>query len=110
MTYSIVACTLIGTDCAENTIPLVLFTGHCLVTADCCDSTILALSVYATIFFLNRTISNSDKMQPNYNYKGEKADGKATYGAFGDVVKHRIRSGAGGNSSAKACVMSFRVH
>jgi hypothetical protein len=30
MTYSIVACEAIGTDYAENTIPL-LFTGRCLL-------------------------------------------------------------------------------
>jgi hypothetical protein len=41
MTYSIVAYTAIGTDCAES-IPL-LFTGRCLATAGCCDATVLAL-------------------------------------------------------------------
>jgi hypothetical protein len=33
MTYSIVACAAIGTDLAENTITLLLFTGHYLATA-----------------------------------------------------------------------------
>jgi hypothetical protein len=33
MTYSIVACATIGTDRAENTIPLLLFAGHYLATA-----------------------------------------------------------------------------
>jgi hypothetical protein len=33
MTYSIVACAAIGTDSAENTISLLLFTGHYLATA-----------------------------------------------------------------------------
>jgi hypothetical protein len=50
ITYSIVAYAAIGTDCAENTIPL-LFTGSGLVTACCCDSTVLALSEYATILW-----------------------------------------------------------
>jgi hypothetical protein len=49
MTYSIVVCAAIGTDRAENTPPLLLFTGCCLVTASYCESTILALSEYATI-------------------------------------------------------------
>jgi hypothetical protein len=49
MTYSTVAYTAIGTDYTENTIPLLLFMGCFLVTASCCDSTILALSEYATI-------------------------------------------------------------
>jgi hypothetical protein len=48
MTYSIVMCTAIGMDRAENTIPL-LFAGHCLVMAGCCDSTILALSEYTKL-------------------------------------------------------------
>jgi hypothetical protein len=42
MTYNIVVC-------AENAFPVLLFTGRCLVTAGCCDSTGLALSEYATI-------------------------------------------------------------
>jgi hypothetical protein len=49
MTYSTVACAAIGMDCAQNTIPLLLFTGCCLVMAGCHDSTILALSKYATM-------------------------------------------------------------
>jgi hypothetical protein len=49
VTYSIVAYASIGMDCAENTIPLLLITGRCLVTACCCDSTILGLSDYATL-------------------------------------------------------------
>jgi hypothetical protein len=51
MTYSIVACAAIGTDCTENTIAFLLFTGRWIVTAVCCDSTVLALSEYATILF-----------------------------------------------------------
>jgi hypothetical protein len=50
MTYSNVAWAAIGTDCAENTIPLLLFKGRWLVTAGCCDSTTFAFSEYATIF------------------------------------------------------------
>jgi hypothetical protein len=46
MTHSIVVCAVIGTDCAENTIPLLFFMSHCLVTTGCCDSTILASSEY----------------------------------------------------------------
>jgi hypothetical protein len=38
----------LDTDRVENTIPL-LFTDRCLVTAGCYDSTVLALSEYATI-------------------------------------------------------------
>jgi hypothetical protein len=49
MMYSIVACMAIGMDRAENIIPPLLCTGHCLVMAGCCDFTILALSEYATI-------------------------------------------------------------
>jgi hypothetical protein len=45
--FSIVAGTAIDTDSAENIIPLLLFTTHCLVTAGCCDSRVLALSEYA---------------------------------------------------------------
>jgi hypothetical protein len=33
MMDSIVTCAAIGTDCAENTIPLLLFTGHYSGTA-----------------------------------------------------------------------------
>jgi hypothetical protein len=51
MTYSIFACAAIGTQCAENTISLLLFTGRRLVTAGC-DSTILALSQHATIYLV----------------------------------------------------------
>jgi hypothetical protein len=47
MTYSIVACAAIGTECGENIIPLLLFSGRCLATAGCCDSTILALSEFS---------------------------------------------------------------
>jgi hypothetical protein len=35
MTYATVGCVAIGMDCAENTIPLLLFTGRCLVMAGC---------------------------------------------------------------------------
>jgi hypothetical protein len=51
MTYSIVACAAIGTDHAENNILLLLFTGRCLVTAGCCDSTVVASSKYAAVRF-----------------------------------------------------------
>jgi hypothetical protein len=44
ITYSIFACASICTDCAENTIPLLLVTARCVVTAGSCDSTVLALS------------------------------------------------------------------
>jgi hypothetical protein len=37
-------------DCTENTIPLLLFMGHCLVMASCCNSTIIVLCKYATIY------------------------------------------------------------
>jgi hypothetical protein len=53
--YSIFVYAAIGTDCTENTIPLLLFKGRCLVTASCCDSTLLALSKHATMF--HRTAS-----------------------------------------------------
>jgi hypothetical protein len=49
MLYSIVVCAAIGMDCVENTIPLLLFIGPCLVMAICCGSTILASSKYATM-------------------------------------------------------------
>jgi hypothetical protein len=49
ITYAVVACAAIGTDCAENNINL-FSTGRFLITADCCDSTILAFSEYATTF------------------------------------------------------------
>jgi hypothetical protein len=49
MMYCFVACAAIGTNCSENIIPLLLFTGRCLVTAGCCDSTVLALSIYLSI-------------------------------------------------------------
>jgi hypothetical protein len=52
MTYSIVACAAIGTESAENTITLLLFTGRCLVTVSCCGYTILALREYATIYYI----------------------------------------------------------
>jgi hypothetical protein len=45
VTYSIVVCAAIGMDCAENTIPLLLFMGRCLVMAVCFDCTILAILV-----------------------------------------------------------------
>jgi hypothetical protein len=43
----------LGTDRTENTVPLLLFTSRCLVTAVCCDSTILALSEYTTFRTIN---------------------------------------------------------
>jgi general stress protein CsbA len=49
MTYSIVACAPICKKCAENTIPVLLFTGRCQVTAGCFVATILASSEYATL-------------------------------------------------------------
>jgi hypothetical protein len=52
MTYLIVACAAIGKDCAENTIHLLLFTDRCLATVGCFDSTIFALSEYATVFMM----------------------------------------------------------
>jgi hypothetical protein len=51
MTYSNAACTAIGTDCAENTIPLLLFTGRRLATASCCDFTIITVSISVRILF-----------------------------------------------------------
>jgi hypothetical protein len=61
MTYFIVACAAIGTDCAGNAISL-LFTSRCLVTAGCCDFKVLALSEYATIststLFLSRSFKS----------------------------------------------------
>jgi hypothetical protein len=50
MTYSIVACAAIGRDWAETIIPLLLFTRRCLVTAGCCDCTVLGLGEYVTIW------------------------------------------------------------
>jgi hypothetical protein len=47
--YAVVGCAAIGTGSAESTIPL-LFTGIMLVTTGYLDSTILALSEYATIY------------------------------------------------------------
>jgi hypothetical protein len=46
--FSSVAGTAINMDCTDNII-LLLFMGHCLVAAGCCDSTALALSEYAAI-------------------------------------------------------------
>jgi hypothetical protein len=48
MKYSTVAYTAISMNCTENTITLFLFMGHCLAKASCFDSTIFALSEYAT--------------------------------------------------------------
>jgi hypothetical protein len=48
VTHFIVAFAVIGTNCAENNIPLFLFAGRCLVKFSCCEPTILALSEYAT--------------------------------------------------------------
>jgi hypothetical protein len=48
--FSTVVRAAIGTDWAENTIPLLLFKDRCLETAGCCDSKILALSEYAAIY------------------------------------------------------------
>jgi hypothetical protein len=53
VTYSVIACTAIGTNWADNII-LLLFTGSCLVTAGCCDSTVLASSEYATLCYVQR--------------------------------------------------------
>lgn len=39
----------IGTGCAQNSIYLLLLKGRCLVTAGCCDSTILASREFATV-------------------------------------------------------------
>jgi hypothetical protein len=52
ITYSIVAYAAIGMNCAENTIAVLLFTGRCLVTAGCCDSTVLSLSECVMIYLL----------------------------------------------------------
>jgi hypothetical protein len=59
MTYSIVAFVAIGTDCAENTIPFLLFMGRCLVTTGCCDCTDLALKEYAAIYLEFNALSSS---------------------------------------------------
>jgi hypothetical protein len=50
MTYSSVVCAAISMDCAENAIFLFLIKGRCLVTASCCDSTILALSEFVLLY------------------------------------------------------------
>jgi hypothetical protein len=50
-TYFIVACTATGTDCAENTVPMLLFTGRRLATVGCCGFTIITLSIYVPILF-----------------------------------------------------------
>jgi hypothetical protein len=55
ITYSVTGCTAVGTDCAENIIPL-LFTGCGLVMADRRDSAILALSKYAHCLAGNNNI------------------------------------------------------
>jgi hypothetical protein len=57
MMYSYVACAAFDMGCTENTIPL-LFTGRCLVAASCCESTVLALSEYATILTENICVTN----------------------------------------------------
>jgi hypothetical protein len=61
MTYSIVACAAIDKDCAENITPLMMFTSGCLATAGRCDSTILALGEYATIYFTERKVKGFAK-------------------------------------------------
>jgi hypothetical protein len=48
MTYFIVVYSAIDTHWAEVIIPLSPFTGRCLVTSECCDSKIVALSVHVT--------------------------------------------------------------
>jgi hypothetical protein len=50
MTYRIVVSAAISEVSAEDTILLLLFMGRCQVKDSCFDSTILALSNYATIF------------------------------------------------------------
>jgi hypothetical protein len=57
MTYSIVACAAISMDYAQNTIPLLLFTSCCLVTAGCRNSTTGALNEYATISLTGDTVT-----------------------------------------------------
>jgi hypothetical protein len=37
-------------DCAENTIPLLLFTGRCLVTVGCCDYDSCAMLICHIMF------------------------------------------------------------
>jgi hypothetical protein len=41
-----------STDCTENTTSLLLFTGHCLATAGCYGSTVIALSKSVTVLIL----------------------------------------------------------
>jgi hypothetical protein len=67
MIYSIVACAVIGTECAQNTTPMLLFKDRCLVTAGCCDSTILALSEYATISLIRSRSLNSISFPNQYS-------------------------------------------
>jgi hypothetical protein len=64
MMHSIAACAAIGTDCAKNAILLLWFTGRCLVTADCYDSKMFALSEYATIH-----LHMCRWAQPSFNYR-----------------------------------------
>jgi hypothetical protein len=65
MTYSTVVYVAIGKDRAENTVLLLLFSGRCLVTAVCFDSTILALSEYAAESF-QRSILRIYKMHSEH--------------------------------------------
>jgi hypothetical protein len=57
MAYSIVAFAAISMDYAQNTIPLLLFTGRCLVTASCHNSTTGALNEYATVALTGDTVT-----------------------------------------------------
>jgi hypothetical protein len=68
ITYSIVVWAAISTDCAQNTITLLLSKGRCLVMASCCDSTLLALSKHATKFYQTASIN---QVQHNFNMKFE---------------------------------------
>jgi hypothetical protein len=82
MTYSIVMCAAIGMDCTENIIPLLLFTGRCLIRASCCDSTILALSEYAMILTYLIRYSVSGYPYALWNYTNLKNCNKSCYLKF----------------------------
>jgi hypothetical protein len=59
MTYLIVTCADIGTDCAEETIPPFVVYGPLQVTAGCCDSRVLVWREYVTILSEEYKVCNS---------------------------------------------------
>jgi hypothetical protein len=77
MTYYIVVFAVIGTDYAENTIPLFLCTGRCLVKAGC-----FVLSEHATLVYSGTSVYVRFGISPTWHTSCLDAKNFAWYTTF----------------------------